>query len=71
MRGALPVRFLHEQRADADQPAVGIDERGAAPLRMCGRGEQGLFQQVFPVAGEFAAAGDARRQRMLGSRRAR
>ena len=57
----LPARRdgVHEERADAEQPAVAPDERGAAPVRMRRGGEQGFVQHVFPVAGELALRDDA------------
>ena len=52
----VAVGFLHEQRADADQPAVRGRAARTAPLRMRRRGEERLVEQVFPVAGELRGA---------------
>ena len=52
-----------DQRADADEPAVAVDQGGAAPGRMRRRREQRLSDEVLPAAGEFALGDDARRQR--------
>ena len=59
---ALALAF-ELQRADADQLARGRDQRGAAPIGMRGVGEDRLFQQVFPIAGEFLPGGDLARHR--------
>ena len=50
---------------------AGTDQRGAAPVRMRRRGEDRLVEHVFPIAGEFLLADDARRDRALASARAR
>jgi hypothetical protein len=60
---AAPL-LLHEQRADAEQPPFGADERGAAPIRMRRRREDRLVEHVLPVAGELALAEHARLERM-------
>ena len=52
------------QRADADQRAVGADQRRAAPKRMRGRREHRLVEVIFPVAGEFLLGDDARPHRL-------
>ena len=45
--------LLHQQRTDADQVALRIEQRGAAPLRMRRCGKERLVEHVFPVAGKF------------------
>ena len=52
------------------QVAGRADHRGAAPVRMRRRGEDRLVEDVFPVAGEFLLADDARRDRALPPARA-
>ena len=44
-----------------------VEQRRAAPFRMRRRGEQRLVEQVFPVAGEFAAREHTRLQRMAAA----
>ena len=62
---ALLDGVLELQRADADQIAGRSDQRGAAPVRMRGRGEDRLVEHVFPVAGEFLLGDDAGRDRVM------
>src|SRR5207244_12293233 len=50
----FPYTTLFRSRADAEQLAVGADQRRAAPLRMRPRREERLVEHVFPVAGELA-----------------
>ena len=61
------VRVLHMQRADADQPAVGADQRGAAPERMRRRGKDRAVEHVFPISGEFLPGDDRRRDRVAAA----
>ena len=49
------------ERSDSDKPAVGPDEGGSAVQGMGGNGEDGVLQQVFPIAGEGAPRGDVGR----------
>src|SRR5207253_6002625 len=49
---ALALAF-ELQRTDADQFAAVRDQPGAAPIGMRGMGEDGLIQQIFPIAGKF------------------
>src|SRR5256885_1238300 len=67
---SLLARALELQRADAEEIAGRAEQRGAAPVRMRGRGEDRLVEHVFPVAGEFLLADDARRDRALAPARA-
>ena len=46
----LPVGVADDQRADADQLALAVDQRGAAPRRMRRRGEDRPVDQIFPAA---------------------
>ena len=59
--------LLQQQRADAKQFSVAADQRGAAPLRMRGRGEDGLVEDVFPVARELALGEHRCLERVLAS----
>jgi len=52
--------LLHQQRPDADQVALRVEQRRAAPLRMGRRGEQRLVEHVLPVAGKFLLCDDPR-----------
>ena len=47
-----------QQRADADQPLVAVDQGGAGEVRVGWRGEQRIGQEIFPVAGELPPAGE-------------
>jgi hypothetical protein len=44
--------LVHLQGSDAHQRPRGADQGGAAPVGVARRGEQGLVEQIFPVAGE-------------------
>ena len=57
--GLAGSALLQLQRADAEQFALGADQRGAAPVRVRGGGEQGLVEHVFPVAGELLPGQDS------------
>ena len=57
---AMPARILEDQRADADQPAGPVDQRRAAPLRVRGRGEDRIVEQIFPAPRKRAPGGDLR-----------
>ena len=50
--------LLQDEGADAEELAVLADEGGPAPEGVGGGGEDRVFQEVFPVAGELLAAGD-------------
>ena len=56
--------LLQQQRPDADEPAILVEQRGAAPLGMRRRGEQRGVEQVFPEPGEFPLGKDRRLQRV-------
>jgi hypothetical protein len=56
--------LLHEQRPDADELAVAVEQCRAAPLRMRGRREERLVEHVLPVAREFASRNEPRLERM-------
>jgi hypothetical protein len=57
-------RLLYEQRTDAEQAPLAADQRRAAPLRMRGRGEQRLVEQILPVTGELALGKETCFERM-------
>ena len=50
--------FLHQQRANAEEPARIVDQRRAGPVRMRGCGEQRLIEHILPIACEFALGDD-------------
>ena len=54
---ALARGVGHLQRADAHQLAVRIDQRRPGEIRMQRRREQSVAQQILPIAGELAPAG--------------
>ena len=56
--------LLELERPDADQPAFGVDETGAAPVGVRRRREQGFLENVFPVAGKLLAGDDAGGERV-------
>ena len=56
--------LLHQQRSYADQPPVVAHQRGAAPLGMSRRGEQGFVEHIFPVPREFPLVDDPRLERV-------
>ena len=56
--------LLQQQRADADEPALVVEQRRAAPLRMRRRGEQRRVEQIFPESGEFPLGEDRGLQRV-------
>ena len=51
--GIVAEALLQQQRAYADEPAVLVEKRRAAPLGVRRRGEQRRVEQVFPESGEF------------------
>ena len=53
------------ERADAEQPAFGREQRRAAPFMVRRRGEDRAVEKVFPIAGERPPGGDDRRLRRL------
>ena len=59
-RHVLSAGAFDVQRADADEPAIAGEETGAAPERMRGGGENGLVEEIFPIAGEFVLGDDPR-----------
>jgi len=61
---AALARLLELQRADADEVAGRADQRGAAPVRMRWRHEDGFVQRVLPVASEGLAGDDVPGERM-------
>ena len=48
-----------------DEIALGADDRSAAPIGMRRRGEDRLVQHILPIAGEFLARRDMRRDRVV------
>ena len=64
-------RVADDQRADADQLALAVDQRGAAPGRMRRRSEDRLVEHVFPIAGEFAFGDDVDGRHHVGAAEAR
>ena len=64
VNGVLVDLLLHQQRSDADQPAVVADQRGAAPFGMRRRGEQRFVEHILPVARELALVDDPRLERV-------
>src|SRR5581483_10609737 len=70
-RRARSQRLLHQQGAHAQQLAVGADQRRAAPQRIGRHGENGVVEQVLPVARELAAARDLDLERRLLAAHAR
>src|SRR5215831_11804572 len=68
MLGAAALALAFElERANAEQIAGRTDQRRAAPVGMRRRREDRLVEDVFPVAGELVAIGDARRHRALAT----
>ena len=63
--GSAVGRVAQDQRADAEQRAVGADQRRAAPVQCRRRGEDRRIEQVFPAARKTAAE----RRRRRGSLR--
>ena len=59
-RAVATGRVADHQRADADQLAVGVEEAGAAVVGARRRGEEGVFDVVFPVARERPARDHSR-----------
>src|ERR1700692_2134027 len=57
--------MLQLQRANADEIALWVDQRRAAPIRMRRRGEDRLVEHVFPIAGEFLLGDDTGGDRAL------
>ena len=53
----------HLQRADAPQFARWADQGGATPIRMRRRGEDGVVEDIFPIAGELLSRDDMRGHR--------
>ena len=54
--------MLQLERADPEQVAPRTDQGRAAPIRMGGRREKRLVEEVFPVSGEFLPRHDPGRQ---------
>ena len=65
----IPVRsgMPDRQGADADQAAGAVHQPGAAELREGRTGVDRRIQQIFPAAGELAAAADGRRRHPAGA----
>src|SRR5262245_13804484 len=61
---SLAVEFLlHQQRADTDEIALGVEQGGAAPLRMRWGGEERFIEQIFPRAGGLTVRDELRIER--------
>src|SRR5882757_703122 len=56
-----------DQRADADELALAVDQCGPAPGRMRRRGVDRLVEQIFPVADELALADHERGHHHVGA----
>ncbi len=55
--------FFQMQRTDADEFACFIDRRRAAPVGMGGRCQDGVVEDIFPVARKLLSRDDLRSQR--------
>ena len=66
-RLVVAVGVADDQRTDADQLALAVDQRGPAPGRMRRAREDRALDQILPASGELAAAGDADRQHHAGA----
>ena len=60
----VPPDVLDEEGADPPQRPVAPDDRRPAPVRVGGRGEDRLLQEILPVAREFPLEDDLRRHRL-------
>ena len=61
----LAGRVAHDQRADADEVAVAVDQRRAAPGTRRRARPQRLVEHVLPVAGERPLRDDPRERRLV------
>src|SRR5438270_806680 len=60
-------RVAHDERADAEQRAIGADQRGAAPIRGRRRCKNRPIEQILPAAGEGPARHDHGASRLVTS----
>ena len=59
--------LLQQQRADADEAALLVEQRGAAPLRMRRCREERGVEQIFPESGELPLGENGGLERMRAS----